>query len=91
MSRRQPLLASSSSSKSDESDTESCFDAEHEQDETDSDTDLDDDVDRNDKADQLTLEWLAEAEDVNTEVDVQTDLAWMAGEENAYPPEYDLD
>jgi hypothetical protein len=84
-------LTSSSSSNSDESDTESCFDAEHEQDETDSDTDLDDDVDRNDKADQPTLEWLAEAEDVNTEVDVQTDLAWMAGEENAHPPEYDLD
>ena len=68
-------LSSSSSDESDGSDIESCFDIEDEQEETDADTDLMD-VDTG-------------VEEGN-EADI-ADLAWIAGEDNAYPPEYYLD
>jgi hypothetical protein len=65
----------SSSDDSDGSDIESCFDIEDEQEETDADT---------------------EPTDVDTDVDDvdrgdEADLAWIAGEDNAYPSEYYLD
>lgn len=92
------------SSDSDRSDIESCFNTEDEQDETDVDTeptDVDTDVDGNDEADLPDPEWLAREEDyagtvpmdVDTDIegDDEVDMAWMAGEENAHPPEYYLD
>ncbi|KAF4622787.1 hypothetical protein G7Y89_g14242 [Cudoniella acicularis] len=68
---------------SDRSDIESCFDTADEQEETDTDTeptDVDTDID-----------------DVKGGVDTDVDgsdeanLAWIAGEDNTYPPEYYLD
>jgi hypothetical protein len=104
MRRRQQLTPSSSSDDdSDRSDIESCFDIGDEQEETDAETeptDVDTDVDGDDEADLPDLEWLAHSDnahtvpmDVDTDVDRddEADLAWIAGEENAYPPEYYLD
>jgi len=104
MRRRQQPTPSPPSSDSDGSDIESCFDTGDEQEETDVDTertDVDTDVDGDDEADLLDLEWLARKEDhagtvpmdVDTDVnrDDEADLAWIAGEENAHPPEYYLD
>src|SRR6266487_1854004 len=68
-------LSSSSSDESDGSDIESCFDIEDEQEETDADTDPTD------------VDTGVEGGD---EADI-ADLAWIAGEDNAYPPEYYLD
>jgi len=70
--RRRQSTPSSSSSDSDGSDIESCFDIEDGHDDTDTEaTDADTDI---------------EAGDCDEE-----DLAWIAGEDNAYPPEYYLD
>jgi hypothetical protein len=72
---RQQPIPSPSSSDSNGSDIESCFDTGDEQEETDAETeptDVDTDVDGDDKAD-------------------LPDLEWLAGEENALPPEYYLD
>ncbi|PVH68648.1 hypothetical protein DL98DRAFT_542250, partial [Cadophora sp. DSE1049] len=73
--RQQPTPSSSSSSDSDGSDIESCFHTGDEQEETDAET---------------------EPTDVDTDVDGDgeadlPDLEWLAGEENAHPPEYYLD
>jgi hypothetical protein len=73
--RQQPTPSSSSSCDSDGSDIESCFDTGDEQEETDAET---------------------EPTDVDTDVDGNDeadlpDLEWLAGEENAHPPEYYLD
>jgi hypothetical protein len=73
--RQQPTPSSASSSDSDGSDIESCFDTGDEQEETDAET---------------------EPTDVDTDVDGDDeadlpDLEWLAGEENAHPPEYYLD
>ncbi len=71
--RRQPIPSSSSDSNG--SDIESCFDTGDEQEETDAETeptDVGTDVDRDDEAD-------------------LPDLEWLAGEEKAHPPEYYLD
>lgn len=93
MRRRQQLP--SSPSDSDGSDTESCFDTEYE--ETDAETeptDVDSDVDEDGEADLPGLEWIAQEDNVDAvprDVDTESDLAWIAGEENAYPPEYYLD
>jgi hypothetical protein len=73
--RQQPTPSSASSSDSDGSDIESCFDTGDEQEGTDAETeptDVDTDVDGDDEAD-------------------LPDLEWLAGEENAHPPEYYLD
>ena len=75
MRRRQQPTPSPPSSDSDGSDIESCFDTGDEQEETDVDT---------------------ERTDVDTDVDGDDeadlpDLEWLAGEENAHPPEYYLD
>jgi len=90
-------------SSSDGSDIESCFDTGDEQEETVAETeptDFDTDVDGDEEADLPDLEWLAREDhadtvpmDVGTDVDGddEADLAWIAGEENAYPPEYYLD
>ncbi|KAH7364046.1 hypothetical protein BKA65DRAFT_128503 [Rhexocercosporidium sp. MPI-PUGE-AT-0058] len=72
---QQPTPSSASSSDSDGSDIESCFDTGDEQEGTDAETvptDVDTDVDGDDEAD-------------------LPDLEWLAGEENAHPPEYYLD
>lgn len=102
MRRRQPPTPSSSSSDSDGSDIESCFDTGDEQEETDAETeptDVDTDVDGDDEADLPDLEWLTHSNNAHTvpmDVDADTggddeaDLAWIAGEENVYPPEYYL-
>jgi len=84
--RRRNPTPSSSSSDSDRSDIESCFDIEDGHEETDTDTELTgDDTD---------------IDDVKGGVDTgvhdvdgcdEADLAWIAGEDNAYPPEYYLD
>lgn len=86
--RRRQTTPSSSSFDSDKSDIESCFDTEDEQEETDTDTDTEPtDVD-------------TDIDDVKGGVDThvddvdgcdEADLAWIAGEENAHPPEYYLD
>jgi len=68
MHRRQQPAASSSSSDSNRSDIDSCFDIGDEQEETDTETELTDvntDVDRDDEADLLDLEWLAREENVH--------------------------
>ena len=106
MRRRQQPTPSPPSSDSDGSDIESCFDTGDEQEETDVDTEpkdanTDTDVDRDDKPDLPDLEWLACEEDhtsavpmdVNADIDGddEIDLAWIAREENAHPPEYYLD
>ena len=73
--RQQPTPSSASSSDSDGSDIESCFDTGDEQEGTDAETEptyVDTDVDGDDEAD-------------------LPDLEWLAGEENAHPPEYYLD
>ena len=75
MRRRQQPTPSSASSDSDGSDIESCFDTGDEQEGTDAET---------------------EPTDVDTDVDGDDeadlpDLEWLAGEENAQPPEYYLD
>jgi hypothetical protein len=93
--RQQPTLRPPSSSDSDGSDIESCFDTEDEQEETDVDTDVDGD----DEADLPDVEWLAREEDqastvpMDTDIDGddEADLEWIAGKENAHPPEYYLD
>jgi hypothetical protein len=78
MRRRQPTPSSSSSDNSDGSDIESCFDIKDEQEETDADTEPTDvDTDVNDVDD--------------VEGGDEADLAWIAGEDNAHPPEYYLD
>jgi hypothetical protein len=101
--RQQPTPSSSSSCDSDGSDIESCFDTGDEQEETDAETeptDVDTDVDGNDEADLPDLEWLAHSDNARTvpmdvdaavDGDDEPDLAWLAGEENAHPPEYYLD
>jgi hypothetical protein len=105
MRRRQHQpVPSPSSSDNEESDSASCFDTRDEQEETDIDnepTDVDTDVDEDDKTDLLDLGWLARKEDhantipMDVDIDVdrddEADLAWIAGEENAHPPEYYLD
>jgi hypothetical protein len=104
MRRHQQLILSpSSSSDSDGSDIESCFDTGDKQEETDAETeptDVNTDVDKDDEADLPDLEWLAHSDNtytipiyVNTDIngDNEVDLVWIAGEENAYPPEYYLD
>jgi hypothetical protein len=73
--RQQPTPSSASSFDSDGSDIESCFDTGDEQEGTDAET---------------------EPTDVDTDVDGDDeadlpDLEWLAGEENAHPPEYYLD
>ncbi|KAH8663686.1 hypothetical protein BGZ60DRAFT_565713 [Tricladium varicosporioides] len=75
--RRRQTTPSSSSSDSSESDIESCFDIKNEREETDTDAELTD----------------AEIDDEagNYEKADLLDLGWVAGEENAYPPEYYLD
>ncbi|KAF4628464.1 hypothetical protein G7Y89_g9685 [Cudoniella acicularis] len=97
--RQQPTPSLSSSSDSDRSDNESCFDTGDEQEDTDAKTvptDVDTDVDGDDEADLPDLEWLAYSDDAHTvPIDVDTDvdgddeadLAWIAREENAYPPD----
>jgi hypothetical protein len=102
MRRRQQLTPSSSSSNSDRLDIKSCFDTEDKQGETNTKTeptDVNTDVDGDDEADLLDLEWLTHSDNAHTvliDVDTDTggdneaDLAWIAGEENAYPPEYYL-
>ena len=75
MRRHQRPTPRPSSSDSDGSNIESCFDTEDEREETDAEsepTDVDTDVDGDDEADLL-------------------DLKWIAGEENAQPPEYYID
>jgi hypothetical protein len=74
MRRRQPTP--SSSSDSDGSDIESCFDIENEQEETDADTEP---TDAN-----------TDVDDVDGDKEDLSDLEWIAGEDNAYPPEYYL-
>lgn len=76
---RQPT-PSSSSSDSDESDIESCFDAEDEQ-ETDADTEPTD------------IDTDTELADIDIDIDGcdEADLVWIAGDDNAHPPEYYLD
>jgi hypothetical protein len=74
MRRRQPTPSSSSSSDSDGSDIESCFDIEDGHNDTDTEA-TDADTD-------------IEAGDYNEE-DL-SDLEWIAGEDNVYPPEYYL-
>jgi hypothetical protein len=70
--RRRQLTPSSSSSDSDGSDIESCFDIEDGHDDTNTEaTNADTNI---------------KAGDYN-----EADLAWIAGEDNAYPPEYYLD
>jgi hypothetical protein len=76
--RRRESTPSSSSSDGDGADIESCFDVKNEQEKTDADTDptdVDTDVD--------------DIDDVEGGDDA--DLAWIAGEDNANPPEYYLD
>ncbi|KAH9206208.1 hypothetical protein DL95DRAFT_397106 [Leptodontidium sp. 2 PMI_412] len=66
--RQQPTLSSASSSDSDGSDIESCFDTGDEQEGTDAETvptDFDTDVDRDDEANLLDLEWLTREENAN--------------------------
>jgi hypothetical protein len=75
MRRRQRPTPSSSSCDSDGSDIESCFDTGDEHEETDAETEPTD-VDTD--------------ADGNDEADLP-DLDWLAGEENAHPPEYYLD
>ena len=75
MRRRQQPIPSSASSDSDGSNIESCFDTGDKQEETDAETEL---------------------TDVDTDIDRDDeadppDLEWLAGEENAHPPEYYLD
>ena len=72
MRRSQQPTPSPSSSDSDGSDIESCFDTGDEQKKTDVDTDVDGD----DKADLLNLEWLARKEDHTSTMpmDVDTDV-----------------
>ncbi|KAH7317384.1 hypothetical protein BKA65DRAFT_600047 [Rhexocercosporidium sp. MPI-PUGE-AT-0058] len=95
--------SSSSSSDSDRSDIESCFDTRDKQEETDADTeptDVDTDVDGDDEVELPDLQWLGREDNADTasmDVDIivdrdnEADLAWITGEENAYPPEYYLD
>jgi hypothetical protein len=75
MRRRQQPTPSSFSYDNDGSDIEGCFDTGDEQEETDTKT---------------------EPADVDTDIDGDDeadlpDLEWLAGEENAHPPEYYLD
>jgi len=75
MRRRRTIPGSSDDS--DGSDTESCFDTDDDQWDTDADTDptdIDTDVDGGD----------------DIEGGDEADQAWIAGEDNAYPPEYYL-
>jgi hypothetical protein len=76
MRRRQPTPSSSSSSDSDGSDIESCFDIEDGHEETNTNTDT---------------ELTGDDTDIN-DVDGynEADLAWIAGEDNAFPLKYYL-
>jgi hypothetical protein len=98
----QQPTPNSSSSDSDGSDIENCFDTGDEEEETDAETeptDVDTNVDGDDEADLPDLEWLAYLDNAHTvpmDVDAdinrddEIDLAWIAGEENAYLLEYYL-
>jgi hypothetical protein len=83
MRRLPTTLDSTSSDDSDGSDIESCFDIQEEPEDTDADTEPTgfdtDDEDTN-------------PTDIQSDVDgfVDADLAWIAGEDNAHPPEYYL-
>ena len=81
MRRRQPTLSSSSGDDSDGSDIESCFDAEDEQKETDANTEPTD------------IDTDTEPVNINTNINGcdEADLAWIAGGDNAQPPEDYLD
>ncbi|PVH72174.1 hypothetical protein DL98DRAFT_576982 [Cadophora sp. DSE1049] len=104
MRRRQQLTPSFfPASDSDKSNIESCFDTRDKQEEIDVEaepTNVDTDVDGDDEADLPDLERLARENNAHTvpidiDADVnednEADLAWIAREENAYPPEYYLD